>query len=105
MPRRAVKETRLGAPARSIEYDSRHQAAVVRLLAMGCAAIAEEPPLVGVSVERQVLESVDPGARRALGDIGVEVKHRAARVVAWGEVTRGVFARGRRRRRIPAQPR
>src|SRR5580658_2611293 len=63
-------------PGGSIQYDGRDQPAVVRLLAMGSAAVAEEPLLVGVSVERQVLESADSGARRALRDIGVEAEHR-----------------------------
>src|SRR5271170_3495614 len=91
---RAVKETEIGVLGRSIQYDGRHQATIVRLLAMGCAAVAEEPLLVGVSVERQVLESADFSPRRALGDISVEVEHRVARLVAWGKVARRVFACG-----------
>ena len=59
---RAVKETGIGVQPCSIQYDSRHQPAVVRLAAMGCAAVAEESLFVGVRVERQVLESADPGA-------------------------------------------
>src|SRR6478736_2639083 len=66
--------------------DDRDQPPIVWLLAMRGAAIAEEAALVGVGVEAKILEASDPRARRALGDIGVEVEHRMARSAAGGEV-------------------
>src|SRR5271163_1750656 len=94
MCRGAVKEMGIAVRGRSIQYDGRQEPAVVRPLSMGGAAVAEEPLLVGVSVERQVLESADSGARRALRNIGVEAEHRMARLVAWGKVAPRVFACG-----------
>src|SRR6185437_2105483 len=54
----------------SIQYDDRHQPAVVQFLPMGGAAVAEEAALIGVGVEDEVLDPADPGARCAFGDIG-----------------------------------
>ena len=67
--------------------DRRHQAAVVGLLAMRGAPVAEEARLVGVGVEAEVLEAGDSGPRGALGDIGVEIEHRPPGVDASGEET------------------
>src|SRR5208337_4962574 len=89
-----VKESGSRVQGRSFQHDRGHQPAVVRVLAMGRAAVAKEPPLVGVGVEAQILEAADPRARRALADKGVEVEHRVARFPAWGEVARRVLARG-----------
>src|SRR5580693_1369683 len=77
----------------SIHDDNRQEAAIVRLLAMGGAAIAEEPALVGVGVEAKILEPSNPRARSAFGDISIEVEHRMACPSAWGEAARGAVAR------------
>src|SRR5271165_4693718 len=88
-----VKESGIRVQERSFQHDRGHEPTVVRLLAMRRAAVAEEPPLVGVGVETEILEAADPRARRALGDKGVEGEHRVASFPAWGEIARRVLAR------------
>ena len=69
------------------ERDRRHQAAVVGFLAMGGAPVTEEARFVGVGVEAEVVEAGDSGARRARGDVAVEVERRSPGVDALGEET------------------
>src|ERR1700729_3495060 len=91
----AVQPARLRpASIGSIHYDDRHQPAIVRLLPMRGAAIAEEAAFVGVGVEAKILEASDPRARGALGNIGVKVEHRVGRPAAWDEVARRVIVAG-----------
>src|SRR5260370_9607427 len=86
----ALSRNRKFGSGGSIHDDNRQEAAIVRLLAMGGAAIAEKPALVDVGVEAKILEASNPRARSAFGDISIEVEHRMACPSAWGEVARGV---------------
>src|SRR6185437_4866625 len=79
----------------SIQHNDRHQPAVVRLLSMRGAAIAEESALVAVGVEAEVLELANAGAQGAFGYIGVEVEHRVARSRARSKVASRVAVCGR----------
>src|SRR5580704_9408057 len=89
----ALSRNRKFGSGGSIHDDNRQEAAIVRLLAMGGAAIAEEPALVGVGVEAKILEASNPRARSAFGNISVEVEHRMICFVARSEVARRVVAR------------
>ena len=85
----------LRAVRASDQSDRGDEPAVVRLLAVGRAAVAEEPRLVGVGVEAAVLETDDAGARRALADIAVQIEHRARRIDARDEEARRLGIGGR----------
>src|SRR5437667_10316534 len=61
---------------------------------MGGAAVTEKAPLVGVGVEPRIFAAVEAGARRTVGDVGIEIERRMARLAAWREETRRVLAGG-----------
>src|SRR5271157_2605619 len=73
------------------ERDRRDEPAVVGLLAMGRAAVAEEAVLVGVGVESEILEPADARAGGAFGYIGLEIEHRLARLAAGDEKAPRLF--------------
>ncbi len=54
--------------------DRRHEAAVIGLPAMGGAAVRIEPYLVGIGVEREILETADPGAADPVADEARQVE-------------------------------
>src|SRR5579863_3385071 len=53
-----------------------NQAAIVWLLAVGRASIAEEPLLVGVSVEAEVLKGANARPPRTFADVALKIEQR-----------------------------
>src|SRR5690242_1714055 len=66
----------------SDEGDSRDQAAIIRLAAMGGAAVTEEPLLVRIGAQAQIRELSDARIFQAHADEGGQIEHRVARALA-----------------------
>src|SRR3546814_1689256 len=74
IPSRARRKAAKAPFILPLKRDQRDLAPIIRLAAMRCAAIAEEPIGIGVGVQPQRVDAVYPGIGNARDDVGFEVE-------------------------------